>query len=1200
MSKLILNLDNLTQQYKLKLAQLNEVEIGELTVYSDFTYTPALTEISELSFSMPSVYTNDWGNRAKTPYYDELQADTLIIVNDTEYYYVDTCPETTQDGYSTKSVHAYSREYELSFKSFDNYNPETERFLYFYYPTETKSGFPWATVAEIPLELKDHITNTVDKDGYYYGIFNELVALTRWRLADTGPRKPIIPKVRIEEDDPRKSIATQVRKITTSESNLLELMKQIQEAWNVYFEYNTKDRIITIKAIEDLLENDDGTLKPAIGVLSNENFIIDLTKESKNQDIKTRLYLYNLNGDGVVSRLTGHGQSYIEDYTYYQNPKYMSQYLLDALLSYKNQIDIAAPTTKTLFNAYQDLVDEKILVEEEIAYLNEELARAIARLDPLKILKEGYKSGDEVILEPGTLSPEQQTEYNLLTKRVAAINKEIVLRTTSISAVRPTGNYFKVKVPAGEGEAADADGLKEITLKGRYFSLKKLATLITAKQKEIKAHQKLNEMRKFLLDYETNNSLPQYSLVNEMEPYIKEASYKSDSIEDAVELLNLGKKLIRNVSQPKMEFSLNVLDFLSLVELSNAWHLISRGSILKIKNTDLSFDKDALLLKYTHSPASQSLTLYFSEDLTISSDTKFIANLIAKSSTIASQVSFNSNYWASGGAVGRGSDGGGGVISNYFDMLYAKEIQTGKLIADEIEATKIEVGLLIADEIEATKITVQDLIADNIEAEVIRTEELYAKTAEIESLIADEIDAEVVRTEELYAKTAEIDNLVAGVITADSVTTELLKANYADIDLANIETGIINTVLSEDLLATDGFINNLKVLSGQMVSLDASKITAGTLSAERILITGGDPNNPNAKPLLLTLNNLGELVSENVDSLDGYLLTNNTVHAEKLIAESITAREIAAGAITANKILAGSITSASGLIADLDAGDITTGTLDASRVAITNLTADSIVAGELRSLNDMFYLDMITGYFDIGGVLTHDARGVSIKLGGVPAEDYIADRTPHQIYAFPSQIMLSTSSEGKVTSTQSFEIEIPVYEGGQMQPATITGIYLKGSSGQTITSTDFSSSVINPTSTTPGKLETIFSNGFNPNTDNGTVNMTIRVGTRQYFYSVGWTKNKKLPDNYSVQIVSSAGESFKNGNISTILSAIVYKDSEEYDPDGTLLNYVWSRQSGNPAGDSAWGVNKIGAGKNITITSGDLTNSATFFCEVSL
>lgn len=186
--------------------------------------------------------------------------------------------------------------------------------------------------------------------------------------------------------------------------------------------------------------------------------------------------------------------------------------------------------------------------------MNEELTRTVAELQPLEILKEGYTVGEEVILEPGTLTPAQEADYKRLVNRVDAITKEIEWRSISMAGTRPTGHYFRVRVPVEEGETGDADGLKELVLAGNYFSIKKLEELIAVLKGQIKAHQKTNSMRQILLDYEKLNGLPDYSLVDEMEPYIKEASYKSDAIEDAEELYRLGMKLIKQFLNQKCSF----------------------------------------------------------------------------------------------------------------------------------------------------------------------------------------------------------------------------------------------------------------------------------------------------------------------------------------------------------------------------------------------------------------------------------------------------------------------------------------------------------------------------------------------------------------------------------------------------------------------------------------------------------------------
>ena len=81
----------------------------------------------------------------------------------------------------------------------------------------------------------------------------------------------------------------------------------------------------------------------------------------------------------------------------------------------------------------------------------------------------------------------------------------------------------------------------------------------------------------------------------------------------------------------------------------------------------------------------------------------------------------------------------------------------------------------------------------------------------------------------------------------------------------------------------DGSITDAKI-----VELTANKISAGVLSVERLIIRG------NEQSIIYAINNMGELVSTQVDTIDGYVLTEHTISADKIVAHSITAAEIAA------------------------------------------------------------------------------------------------------------------------------------------------------------------------------------------------------------------------------------------------------------------------------------------------------------------
>lgn len=172
---------------------------------------------------------------------------------------------------------------------------------------------------------------------------------------------------------------------------------------------------------------------------------------------------------------------------------------------------------------------------------------------------------------------------------------------------------------------------------------------------------------------------------------------------------------------------------------------------------------------------------------------------------------------------------------------------------------------------------------------------LYAEIKDLHATnaVIKKLDAETVKTIHLEAEVAKF-----GYVTANTV-----EAQYARLDKANIGTGWIDSaMIGEGVVGTvqiaDGSITDAKI-----VELTANKITAGTLSVERLEIRG------TANSIVYALNNItGALQAQNVDTLNGEILTPRSITADRIVAGAITAKEIAAGAITANHILTGAVT----------------------------------------------------------------------------------------------------------------------------------------------------------------------------------------------------------------------------------------------------------------------------------------------------
>lgn len=149
----------------------------------------------------------------------------------------------------------------------------------------------------------------------------------------------------------------------------------------------------------------------------------------------------------------------------------------------------------------------------------------------------------------------------------------------------------------------------------------------------------------------------------------------------------------------------------------------------------------------------------------------------------------------------------------------------------------------------------------------------------------------------------------------------------AAINTAQIALGAITAALIEQGAVGTAQIADGSITDAKIVELTANKITAGQLSVERLIIRGNDQS------IVYAINNMGELVSSQVDTIDGYVLTERTITADKIVAKSITAEEIASRSITANEILAGTITGAEIAGETITGANIRAGTLTTSHIS---------------------------------------------------------------------------------------------------------------------------------------------------------------------------------------------------------------------------------------------------------------------------
>ena len=174
---------------------------------------------------------------------------------------------------------------------------------------------------------------------------------------------------------------------------------------------------------------------------------------------------------------------------------------------------------------------------------------------------------------------------------------------------------------------------------------------------------------------------------------------------------------------------------------------------------------------------------------------------------------------------------------------------------------------------------------------------------------------------------AKIADLSVGSAQIDDLAVTTAKIAQAAITNAQIALGAITAALIEQGAVGTAQIADGSITDAKIVELTANKITAGQLSVERLIIRGNDQS------IVYAINNMGELVSSQVDTIDGYVLTERTITADKIVAKSITADELAAHTITANEILAGTITGNEIAGETITGANIRAGTITTSHVS---------------------------------------------------------------------------------------------------------------------------------------------------------------------------------------------------------------------------------------------------------------------------
>lgn len=243
-----------------------------------------------------------------------------------------------------------------------------------------------------------------------------------------------------------------------------------------------------------------------------------------------------------------------------------------------------------------------------------------------------------------------------------------------------------------------------------------------------------------------------------------------------------------------------------------------------------------------------------------------------------------------------------------------QNVRYNSVTTKTLEADAANIGLLKAEQADIKYATIQSLNATDakitaLDSATIKTDELYSKVADLDYIKSDHADIAVIKNTMITTDTLKTEIAKIGYLTTDeadiryltvsTADTKFLHADMSDMDIAKIQTLFATAGIVSDMTIKDGHITGVL----DSVTVNANSITTGTLSVDRLVIRGSE------KSLVYELNNIsGALQAKSVDTLNGEILTQRTITADKLVAKSITSNEIKAGTITSDEIAANSVT----------------------------------------------------------------------------------------------------------------------------------------------------------------------------------------------------------------------------------------------------------------------------------------------------
>lgn len=368
------------------------------------------------------------------------------------------------------------------------------------------------------------------------------------------------------------------------------------------------------------------------------------------------------------------------------------------------------------------------------------------------------------------------------------------------------------------------------------------------------------------------------------------------------------------------------------------------------------------------------------------------------------------------------------------------------------------------------------------------------------------------------------------------ISVKLLIAEQAIITKANIK----------DLEATNARIENLDVA---VATIDTALINYATVNqldvvkANIVNLLASDATINNA---LINKADIAQLnaTNANISSLDA-----TVANIQTLISGNLTSSNIQSLVLTSSKVTVDNGFIKNAMIENLDVAKINAGILNTNKISISSSDGGLIIAGATQQFKD-------------------SSGNVRLQLGQDATGDFN---------------FILRATDGTTTLIDGYGVTENAIADGLIKTDMVADQAVTGEK-------------INYSS---------FITGFNADTNTNYINASkVAIDLEGQSLDIAFNEMSTTVEQvakdvtYDVEIISTNGSIFKNGQISTILLAVVRKGATDITDTIDANRFRWTRNSEDTNGDLAWNQSHFGGVKEIVVTKEDVNVKATFNCEI--